>query len=54
VFDDGRLVAIYSPQSKGKVTDVVTERILRYGPLIKTITMTLSIGDGKPVEIYSS
>jgi len=48
------LVSIYSPQSKGKVTDVVTERILRYGPLIKTITMTLSIGDGKPVEIYST
>jgi hypothetical protein len=51
---DSHVIVVYSPQSEGKVTDVA-DQILRLGPLIKSVSVTLSTArDGRPVEIYSS
>jgi hypothetical protein len=50
---DDRIMVLYSPQVEGRVTDVA-DQLVRLGPLIRSVIVTLSLGDGKPVEIYSS
>ncbi len=46
-------MVIYSSHSRGRVTDVA-DQLVRLGPLMLSVIVTLSIGDGKPVEIYAA
>lgn len=51
---DGHSVTIYSSsKSAERVTDSVADQLVRYEPLMKSVIVTLSIGDGQPVEIYA-
>jgi len=50
---DSRTMTIFSSQTKGKITDVA-DHISRLGPLMKSVSVTLTIGDGRPVEIYTA
>jgi hypothetical protein len=53
--DEQNMMTIFSAQAKSKmkVTDVA-DQLYRFGPLMRRVVVTLSTGDGKPVEIYSS
>jgi hypothetical protein len=48
---DPRPVPIYSSEKSGRVVDVA-EQLVRLGPLLKQVFVTLSVGDGKPIEVY--
>lgn len=49
---DARLMSIYSSEQSGRVVDAA-EYLVRMGPFLKQVFVTLSVGSGQPIEVYT-
>lgn len=49
---DAHAMTLYSAESAARLVDV-PDQMMRLGPLLKTVHVSLSVGDGTPVEVYS-
>jgi len=49
---DAHTVTLYSAETTARLVDV-PDQMVRMGPLFKTVHVSLSVGNGAPVEVYS-
>jgi len=50
--NDSRAMTIFSSEHSGRVVDAA-EQLVRMGPLLQKVYVTLSVGNGRPIEVYA-